>query len=205
MKNLSYLSSLILVLGILACQAPKTENKEAQAETVDHNEHEHHMHESMDDTEDDFLSSRYQEVHEYMASTHFTIKYTAPVVKNRVIFGGLVAYDEVWVTGAHKATNISFDTKVAFGEVWVDPGTYAIFTIPGKEAWTFILNTRYEQHLADEYDSAEDVLRLQLEPQTLDERTERLRYAFLEEAESVYLRIAWDHTSIRIPLQLEKP
>ena len=34
------------------------------------------------------------------------INYHSPGVRNRVVWGGLVPYGEVWVTGAHDATTI---------------------------------------------------------------------------------------------------
>src|SRR5688500_4975629 len=40
------------------------------------------------------------------------ITYHSPGVRKRVIWGGLVPYDEVWVTGAHDATTISFVNPV---------------------------------------------------------------------------------------------
>ena len=36
------------------------------------------------------------------------IIYHSPGVRKRIIWGGLVPYDEVWVTGAHDATTIEF-------------------------------------------------------------------------------------------------
>lgn len=152
--------------------------------------------------EDDYKKSKYTEVHEFLGSTHFTIKYTAPVTKNRVIFGGLVAYNEVWVTGAHQATSITFDKAVAFANQWVEPGTYAIFTIPGESEWTFILNSRYNQHLADEYSEAEDVIRLQVLPSEIDEKVERLSFAFVESEDKSYLRISWDNIALDVPITL---
>ncbi|HRW99374.1 MAG TPA: DUF2911 domain-containing protein, partial [Cyclobacteriaceae bacterium] len=38
-----------------------------------------------------------------------TIHYYSPAVRGRMIWGGLVAYNNVWVTGAHRATSIEFD------------------------------------------------------------------------------------------------
>uniref|UniRef100_UPI0038F78473 DUF2911 domain-containing protein n=4 Tax=Bacteria TaxID=2 RepID=UPI0038F78473 len=34
------------------------------------------------------------------------INYHSPGVRKRIIWGGLVPYDEVWVTGAHDATTL---------------------------------------------------------------------------------------------------
>src|SRR5688572_22895450 len=37
------------------------------------------------------------------------IRYHSPAVRKRIIWGGLVPFDEVWVTGAHDATTLQVD------------------------------------------------------------------------------------------------
>ena len=58
------------------------------------------------------------------------INYHSPGVRKRVIWGGLVPYDEVWVTGAHDATTIEFGKQVIIGGKEIPAGKYAFFTIP---------------------------------------------------------------------------
>lgn len=68
------------------------------------------------------------------------INYHSPGVRKRVIWGGLVPYDEVWVTGAHDATTIEFQEPLMIGGKEIPHGKYAIFTIPGKREWTVVIN-----------------------------------------------------------------
>lgn len=107
---------------------------------------------------------------------HVHIEYSSPGVKGRTVWGGLVAYDKVWVTGAHKATNVQFSKEVEINGKKIPAGNYAFFTIPGKEKWTIILNTRFDQHLADDYNEKEDVVRIEVKPAE-HEMTQRLIYA----------------------------
>lgn len=45
------------------------------------------------------------------------INYHSPGVRKRVIWGGLVPYDEVWITGAHDATTLEISkTFIANGK-----------------------------------------------------------------------------------------
>ena len=39
-----------------------------------------------------------------VGGAHIHIDYSSPSVRNRIIFGGLLAYDEIWQSGAHNAT-----------------------------------------------------------------------------------------------------
>ena len=88
----------------------------------------------------------------------------------------MVPYDEVWVTGAHSATTMEVGSDFQIGDKLIKAGKYAIFTIPGKEEWTVIINSNWDQHLADEYSDKEDLVRIRVKPQAISEITERLKY-----------------------------
>ena len=144
-----------------------------------------------------------QEEHAQIGATHITILYSAPAVRGRVIWGGLVAYDQVWVTGAHKATSFEIDQKFYIGKQEILAGKYAIFTIPGKDKWTFILNRKWDQHLADEYDAKEDVARWEALPRTTPTVQERLNYSIVELSDTeAALVISWEKVKISVPLRL---
>mgnify|MGYP002001972734 CR=1 FL=1 len=44
-----------------------------------------------------------------IGGAHIHIDYSSPSVRNRIIFGGLLAFNEVWQSGAHNATWIESD------------------------------------------------------------------------------------------------
>lgn len=133
----------------------------------------------------------------------FTINYYSPATRGRMIWGGLVAYDNVWVTGAHKATNIEFDKDINIGGTIVSAGKYAFFTIPGQEQWTIIINKNWNQHLVDDYVQAEDVVRLNVTPQTEQLHQERLRYEIKSESDaSGNISVQWDKLKVSLPFTL---
>lgn len=135
----------------------------------------------------------------------FTINYYSPATRGRMIWGGLVAYDNVWVTGAHKATNIEFDAAIKIGETTVPAGKYAFFTIPGKDKWTIIINKNWSQHLADNYNQAEDVVRMTVSPETEETHQERLRYDIEAEGDgSGEIVMYWDKLELSIPFSIVK-
>lgn len=69
-----------------------------------------------------------------------TIEYSRPYKKDRVIFGGLVPYDEVWRTGANEATVFTTNEDLLIGEQILSKGTYSLFTKPGRDSWEIIFN-----------------------------------------------------------------
>lgn len=135
------------------------------------------------------------------------VSYYSPAVRGRVIWGGLVPYDQVWVTGAHSATAIEFAAPVSINGREVKAGKYALFTIPSKNEWTVIINKNWEQHLADDYSTSEDVLRLNVPVQESAMR-ERLKYYLRQTDDSnVELTMAWERIKISFPIKIlsEKP
>lgn len=105
------------------------------------------------------------------------ITYSRPGVKDREIWGKLVPYNEVWRTGANEATTIEFSKDVKIEGNNVPAGKYALFTIPGKNEWTVILNTVWDQWGAFNYDMEKDLLRFKVKPMKSD-FTERLLFTF---------------------------
>lgn len=137
-----------------------------------------------------------------VGKNHVHIEYHSPSKRSRQIFGGLVAYGEVWVTGAHNATSIRFSKDVEIGGVKIPEGKYALFTIPGENEWTVIINRNWDQHLADEYDESEDVVRLTVTPKIVEEPVESLTYEIIAEDENTgTVVISWDDLRISFTIQ----
>lgn len=91
--------------------------------------------------------------------TEVAVTYCSPAVKGRVVWGDLVPFDEVWRTGANSATEISFSTAVQIAGNTVKAGKYALFTIPGRDNWTIILNSNEGQWGSTNYKKELDVVR----------------------------------------------
>lgn len=130
------------------------------------------------------------------------IKYHSPGVRNRIIWGGLVPYDEVWVTGAHDATTLEIDKPFVVGGVEIPAGKYAFFTIPGKKSWTIIINKNWKQHLAMEYDEKDDVVRVKVKP-AKNEHTERLQYFIESNKKGSVIAVAWEKIRIEFPITIQ--
>jgi hypothetical protein len=138
-----------------------------------------------------------------VGATTVTINYYSPAVRGRVIWGGLVPFDNVWTTGAHKATNIEFDSTVKIGDTEVAPGKYGLFTIPGKDEWTIIINKNWDQHLTDEYNQKDDLVRVKVKPKTEGISQERLRYVIeAEKGNFGEIVIYWEKLEISLPIEL---
>jgi len=138
-----------------------------------------------------------------IGKVNLVINYHSPAVRKRIIWGGLVAYGQVWVTGAHSATTLETNSTIKFGGKAIPAGKYALFTIPGEKEWVIILNKNWEQHLADEYSQKDDVIRVTVKPQKTDKPQERLRYVVKSTgADKGTLEIQWEKLRIPVPVTL---
>jgi hypothetical protein len=136
---------------------------------------------------------------DYVGGNHVHITYGSPGVRGRIIWGGLVAFDEVWVTGSHNATSIEFSKNVMIDGKLVSAGKYAFFTIPGTEEWILILNKNYNQHLADDYSAAEDLLRVTVKPTVLSNVVQRLTYSVVKQSENEgSIVLQWDKVQVSL-------
>ncbi len=111
-----------------------------------------------------------------IGDAHIHIDYSSPGVRNRIIFGGLLAYDMVWQAGAHNATWIETNQDLIIDGKTLPAGKYGFFTIPSKKEWTIIFNTNWDQHGKDDYDEKEDVLRFKVKSIPSETTTEQLEY-----------------------------
>jgi hypothetical protein len=138
-----------------------------------------------------------------IGDAHIHIDYSSPGVRGRIIFGGLVGYDDVWQAGAHNATWIETNKDLMIDGKLLPKGKYGFFTIPSKNEWTVIFNKNWDQHGKDEYDEKEDVIRYKAIPIVSEESTEHLLYKISKTNESEgVISMAWERITINIPFKL---
>lgn len=137
-----------------------------------------------------------------IGNTGISVNYYSPAVRGRVIWGGLVPLDNVWVTGAHRATNIDFTQEVTIGAVKIAAGKYGFFTIPGKDEWIVIINKNWDQHLADDYNEKEDVVRVNIKPEMQDQSQERLMYLIQSSTPtSGIMQLRWEKLMVNLTIE----
>ena len=189
------LIALLLSLSLIACSTG-TEQKATGQEDA-HADHSHHSTPGDSTASKPRPKSPKQMAMTTVGDNHIHIEYSAPSMRGRQIFGGLVAWGEVWVTGAHKATNITFAQDVEINSTTIPAGKYGFFTIPGEDTWTIILSKDWDMHLADEYTEASDILRFEVSPEQLQEPVETLNYTITATDEQRgTITIAWADVAI---------
>lgn len=148
--------------------------------------------------------------HETISATlggkKITISYGRPYLKGRKAVGGsLVPYGEVWRTGADEATKLTTDADLMIGKLRVPKGSYALFTLPGKEGWTLIVNKKADQWGAFNYSQSDDLGRTPLTVKQLSSPVEEFTMALQPKSgDSVLLTLEWENTEASTTISAAK-
>ncbi|GAB5407726.1 MAG: DUF2911 domain-containing protein [Balneolaceae bacterium] len=135
-----------------------------------------------------------------IGATVVSVTYGRPGLKGRAM-STLAPAGKVWRTGANESTVITFSTDVMFGDKEVKAGTYSLYTIPGAEEWTVIINSKLSW--GTQYDEAMDVAR------TTATVGEGSNLEFFEiyfdtlSAEKAHLNLHWGTTKVAVPVTVK--
>ena len=132
--------------------------------------------------------------------------YYRPSKRERVIFGGLVAYNKVWRTGANEATTFETNQALKIGNDSLAAGIYTLWTIPNKDFWQIIFNSKqYPWGVNDAMEAMRetefDVINIDIPVEELHTVVEQFTIAFDNSTDNLSLTMAWDKVKIVIPLK----
>lgn len=130
--------------------------------------------------------------------------YNRPSKKGRVIFGGLVPYNQVWRTGANEATTFETNKDLQIEGQTLKAGKYSLWTIPRETTWTIIFNSEYGQWGLNSKGEANrnperDVLKVDVHAVQQDQEFEQFTIAFDKTGEDGEMVLFWDTTLVAVP------
>ena len=132
--------------------------------------------------------------------------YNRPYKKDRVIFGALVPYNQVWRTGANEATTFETNQPLNIESMTLPAGKYTLWTVPRDSTWTVIFNSKqYSWGVTSEmkpmWDPNYDVINIDVPVKKLEKPVEQFTIAFDNSTDSLSLTMAWDDVKIAVPLK----
>ena len=132
-----------------------------------------------------------------IGAANVKIVYSQPSARGRKVMGGLVPYGEVWRTGANECTTIEFDKPVKIEGKDLAAGKYALFTIPGENEWTVIINKDVKQWGAFKYKQEDDVLRVPVKPSKTTAPVETFNIAVGKDD----VQLKWENTAVAFKIK----
>ncbi len=138
---------------------------------------------------------------------YLKIIYCQPHKRGREVFGKMVSYSEVWRTGANEATEFTVTRDVLINNQILKAGTYSLFTIPGKENWTIIINNDLGMWGAYNYNAKSDVMRFDVPVQALTDDVvyEPFTISIDQKMEKAEVSLLWDKTKVSFIIQFQEP
>jgi len=127
-----------------------------------------------------------------------TVDYSSPRMKGRQIFGGLVPYNEVWRTGANKATTFVTTANLTAEGTSVPAGAYTIFTVPGQDNWKLILNKHTGQWGIPYHYESEELARIPMQVSKTSAPVENMTISFNQSGNSCALQVSWENTQASV-------
>ncbi|MCA9736949.1 MAG: DUF2911 domain-containing protein [Gemmatimonadota bacterium] len=138
-----------------------------------------------------------------MGDAEATLCYSRPSMRDRVIMGELVPFDTPWRLGANEATAIHLPFAATIGSVAVEPGTYALYAIPGREQWEFVVNRAWQRNGApiDDAVRAEDVGSFTRNATRTESPVETFTIAWAAHGAGMgHLVLEWENTRVEVPI-----
>ncbi len=129
------------------------------------------------------------------------LSYSRPGIKGRKLYTDLAPSAQVWRTGANSATTLTFSDEVSIGGTKIPAGKYGLLSIPDRESWTLILTKQTDVTSPAAYKSENDVVRIAVKPEKLDDAVETftLQFANVKPA-SMDLQLMWDKVAVTLPI-----
>ena len=142
-------------------------------------------------------------VEQRIGLTDITVEYSRPSRKERVIWGKLVPYNEVWRVGANKNSLVTFSTDVKVEGKDLPAGTYSFFAIPTATTWTIIFNSVTDGWGTGKYDKANNVLECTVTPIKAPKQ-ESMRFSFEKlKTNTGNLVLAWAELAVIIKIEVD--
>jgi hypothetical protein len=146
-----------------------------------------------------------QTVKQAFALSDITIEYSRPSAKGRLVYGDLVPFGKVWRTGANGSTQITFGENVKLSGKDVPTGTYALYSIPGKEAWEILVykDLKLGGDVAN-YKKEDELVRFSVKPTNLNDKVETFTINVANiTAKSANIELCWENTKVSFSVEAD--
>ncbi len=136
--------------------------------------------------------------------TDVSVEYSRPSAKGRVIFGGLVPFNELWRTGANANTTVSFSNDVTINGSVLPKGNYALYTTPKAESWDIVFYKNTDNWgTPEKWDETLIALKTTIKTEALNRSVESFTISVNNLDNNFgYLELSWEKTLVAIKFEV---
>ena len=139
-----------------------------------------------------------QTLKQNFALSEITIEYSRPSARGRAVYGDVVPFGKVWRTGANGSTKITFGEDVKVEGKAVKAGTYALYSIPGNDSFTYMLykDVKLGGDVAN-YSAENELIRFAVKSSKVTEKVETFTMNVSDiTASSSNIELTWENTRV---------
>ncbi len=131
------------------------------------------------------------------------VLYSRPQKNDRVIFGDLIKYGEVWRIGANESTEILFMQDVTIDGQTVSAGRYTMYAMVNEDAWTIMFSSDLDGWGNYGFKPEESTIaKITVPTQKTTATVEAMSILFEEGESGANMIIGWDGTMVSVPIGL---
>jgi len=144
-----------------------------------------------------------------IAGKSISVRYSAPSVRGRQIFGegGLLSKEKnypVWRAGANAATALHTDATLDMKGLTIPPGDYTLYVLVNAAPWQLIINRQTGQWGLT-YDQARDLGRVPMDMGKPAAMVETLKYTLSGTGPNTgRLLLEWENVSASVPFTVKQ-
>lgn len=132
-----------------------------------------------------------------------TIKYSAPSMRGRKIFGELVPYGQVWRAGANEATSLTTQGDLNINGLKVPAGSYTLYVLPEANQWQLIVNKQTGQW-GTVYNQGQDLGRVKMTMSKAAAPVETYKMTLSSDGGNKgKLTLQWENTVASVPFTVQ--
>lgn len=149
-------------------------------------------------------ASPYSKIEQKIGLTDFTITYSRPAKRSRIIMGDLVPYGAIWRAGANANTTVTFNDPIMIEGQALAAGKYAIFVKPQPNEWEVYFYTKTNNNgLPQKWDPESVALTVKAKVTSLQETIESFTIVLENlNAKGATLNFKWENTKASLDLKV---
>lgn len=127
--------------------------------------------------------------------------YSRPLKNNRVVFGELQKYGEIWRVGANESTEVQFYQDVTINGKKVKAGRYTMYATPNKDNWEVVFNSDLDGWGQYAYKADKNVASITVPTKKTPKTLEAMAIMFEKADKGANMLIGWDDTMVSVPIE----
>lgn len=147
-----------------------------------------------------------QKISQMVGLTEVKIEYSRPSLDGRDMYSKLTPVGERWRTGANQRTIVEFSKDVKLNGNEVKAGKYNLFSIPGKNEWTIILNSNTSETNPFNVNDDNNILSFKATPTTTGTKVETFTINVTDfdknAKDNAHIELAWENTSVKFKVEV---